>query len=283
MKTIRVICALLITLSCCALNRAQTADDTLAQVDELRIVVQRFAFEGNTVFTDEELAALLSPMIGNEVTIIDLQLAAMTVSMHYRNHGYMLAEAILPEQEVLDGTILIRVFEGKYDQIVIHNESRLRNATAREFLKPLTTDSVIAAPLLEQTMLRFSELPGIHVASDFSPGSRLGTANLEVTLKDVDTSRGQVSWESNLLASPMKFPMTISTNMDNLSGRGDQLTLSLTISSASSNGYRFEYAWPFTRDVTITTGVNFNKQSVGGVFAPLGIKSWTRGLSLAGK
>ena len=62
----------------------------------VRVKVSGFTFTGNTVFSGEELTALMSGFVGKELTLAELNGAAATITNAYRAKGYFLASANIP-------------------------------------------------------------------------------------------------------------------------------------------------------------------------------------------
>ena len=62
----------------------------------LSVAIDRFRFEGNTAFSDAELAPLVSPCIGEPITTGDLERCRQAVTRHYVDAGYTTSGALLP-------------------------------------------------------------------------------------------------------------------------------------------------------------------------------------------
>jgi hemolysin activation/secretion protein len=99
------------------------AEDLLPERDTIggqaKVVVRAFRFEGNTVFSDEELAELVQDYVGREVTSEELHEVRRALTLHYVNHGYVNSGAVLPDQRVSGGVIVFRIVEGELSEIEI--------------------------------------------------------------------------------------------------------------------------------------------------------------------
>jgi hemolysin activation/secretion protein len=62
----------------------------------LRVHVKRFRFEGNTVFSDRELAKVVARFAGREISSAELEEARQALSLYYVEHGYINSGALLP-------------------------------------------------------------------------------------------------------------------------------------------------------------------------------------------
>ncbi|TXG80361.1 MAG: ShlB/FhaC/HecB family hemolysin secretion/activation protein [Thermomicrobiales bacterium] len=83
------------------------------------VMVRAIRFSGNTLFSSEELQPLMAERIGQPNTLADLEALAMRVTEKYRAAGYMLAQAIVPVQDVTAGEIEISVIEGVLGRVRI--------------------------------------------------------------------------------------------------------------------------------------------------------------------
>src|SRR5437773_1904967 len=63
-----------------------------------RLFIRSFRFEGNTVFSNEELAKVTESFTNREVTSGELEDARRAVTLQYINHGYVNSGAVLPDQ-----------------------------------------------------------------------------------------------------------------------------------------------------------------------------------------
>jgi len=81
------------------------------------VTLKEIRFTGNTVFSAEELQPLVAERIGQPNSLADLEALAMRVTDKYRSSGYMLAQAIVPVQDVTSGVVEISVIEGALGKV----------------------------------------------------------------------------------------------------------------------------------------------------------------------
>lgn len=121
------------------------ADESLStakQVDTVR--VEKIQFQGGTVFSLEQLAEMVKPLIGQDVTKAEIVAVLRTITARYKEAGYALSFAFLPKQNTASGVLTIVLVEGYIarKEIVIADEDvrlRVEKLAARmEGEKPLT-------------------------------------------------------------------------------------------------------------------------------------------------
>lgn len=72
-----------------------------------------FEFEGNTIYSDDELKSLGSDILGKEVYLADVMDYVVVISRYYQRNGYLTTHAYIPPQQVENGIIKIIVSESK--------------------------------------------------------------------------------------------------------------------------------------------------------------------------
>ena len=111
-------------------------DGSKVQVDHLRLT-------GSTLFSELELIAATSFVPGRQLNLSDLRSITAQITHFYNRHGYFLAQAYLPAQDISGNALTIAVIEGRYDGIAINNQAALSSGSARLALaaSPAATSS----------------------------------------------------------------------------------------------------------------------------------------------
>jgi hemolysin activation/secretion protein len=116
------------------------------------------------------------------LTIGQLQQIADEVTKYYHEHGYFLARAIIPAQEVNDGVIHIRVLEGRLEKVVtLGNKSYSTSVLSRPF-QPLI-GNLVTVKQAENALLTLAQYPGLSAFGVFRPGNYVGTTDLVVNVQ----------------------------------------------------------------------------------------------------
>ncbi|HIJ97413.1 MAG TPA: ShlB/FhaC/HecB family hemolysin secretion/activation protein [Desulfuromonadales bacterium] len=153
----------------------------------VRVKVESFVFGGNTIFTSNELNVLMSKYIGKELTLVELNAAAATITAAYREKGYFLAQTIIPPQTIKTGTaITIQIIEGILDGVRLETkpqEIRTSKSLFQSYISRIPTGKPAEEGAITDMMMRINELPGVSSKILLEPGSSPGTTQgvLEVT------------------------------------------------------------------------------------------------------
>lgn len=208
------------------------------------IRVERFKFEGNTAFSDEELAEVTKAFTGKDLTFAELLQARSAVTKHYIDAGYITSGAFIPPQTLEEKTVIIQVVEGELEGIEIKGTNRLRaeyisSRLARATIKPLNVNRLLEALQLLQLNPLIKNL-----SAELSAGSRPGSSFLEVTISEADSFDVQLRADNGRTPSVGSFRRQVEVREDNLLGFGDAVSLAFT-NTDGSNEWVFNYTVPF--------------------------------------
>ncbi len=149
----------------------------------LTIAVREIHLEGNTVFTDADLAYLVSPYEGRTISAEDLQSLRQQITVHYINAGFINSGAVIPDQDVQNGIVILRVIEGRVSNIEIIGNNGLTSHFVRSRLS-LGVGPPLNMEDLEQRLQILIQSPFLEqVNAELGPGIRPGAGTLRVQVK----------------------------------------------------------------------------------------------------
>lgn len=151
-------------------------DKTLISVTGIRIT-------GSSEFTPNTLEELVSYLIGGQHSLSNLEAGAARITAYYRAHGFLVARAYLPVQDIKDGVVTIAVLEGHVGAQRINNQSRISDARANGYLSGIGNGNVLLAKSADRALLLLNDTPGVGSAkASIQPGASIGTSDLIVEL-----------------------------------------------------------------------------------------------------
>lgn len=247
-----------------------------------------FRFEGNSLFDEQTLAALLASRIGRSTDLAGLIEAAGVISQYYRTQGYLLTEAYLPEQafQAAGGTVTIAVIEARIGKVHMQMEGDSGSASyARRVVHAnLQPGALISEYLLDKPVLLLRDLAGVHASATVEPGQKPGQADVTVTIRSqglaVDGSVGMDNFGARAAGS---WHVSGNLNVSNLLGTGDVFSARAQLSDASrSQLYRLAYALPMDASGTrLTVSAARTDYALGEPFTALGATGKAEVLGLA--
>ncbi len=158
---------------------AQTPSPAPTAPDPGTVRVTGFRFTGVTVLDVVELHALVEDAVGRELTLSDLEVRAARITARYRERGYLLARAYVPEQDIADGVVEIAVSEGRIGRVQVDGARRYDPAFLQAHVLPdPERPAVFEARRFERGLLLLNDLPGLEVKSTLASGTDPGTTDI---------------------------------------------------------------------------------------------------------
>lgn len=138
-----------------------------------RLRVERFRFQGHSLFDDAALQAQLAAFTGRALTLDHLFEAADAIAALYHRAGWDLATVTVPAQRVDSGEVLLEIFEGRAGTVDVEGAQRYRPSTLARRIdsragEPLRSDRLAA------DVLRLRDLPGVDARAVLRPGRDYG-------------------------------------------------------------------------------------------------------------
>ena len=233
-----------------------------------RIRVDRLRVTGATLFAEPELVAATGYIPGRDLTLPELRNAAARITRFYNDHGYVLAQAYLPAQDVVAGTVTIAVVEGRYGAIALRNQSGVSEAVAGRVLNGLNRGDPVAIAPLDRRLLLLSDIPGVLVRSTLSPGAEVGSSDLTVDLTRAPRIYGSLEADNagNRYTGAYRFGGSV--NVANLTGMGDLISLRLLASTEGLAYGRAAWQAPLG-DATVGLAYTHMQYDLGQEFSAL--------------
>ncbi len=190
------------------------------------IVVKQFVFTGNTKITSSELYPIVAGFIGKSIGFDDLKLITETITEFYQEKGW-LVRVILPQQDITEGVVTIRIIEAKLGGIKIDNQSkRVSDVRVEQWIYGVIPQaSELSLSELDRALLTLNDLPDVRVAGTLQEGAKPGDTILLLTVTDKPLINGQVSADNYGDSSSGTARGSALININAPLGIGDQLSV----------------------------------------------------------
>lgn len=221
-------------------------DETGGAESSLQIPVSRINISGNTIFTTETLHGLIADMEGSTHTLAALNRAVARINMYYREHGYLVARAYIPAQEMENGTLSVAVLEGGLGRSILQNKSRLPDEGAARYVSyNLEQGDILNSGPVDRSLLLLADTPGVGGArATLRPGESVGTSDLIV---DVDPGKfvsGNIAANNFGNRYTGEYQLDGSVALNSPLNIGDQLSLRAVASNENLYYGRLGYSLP---------------------------------------
>jgi hemolysin activation/secretion protein len=192
--------------------------------EQQKFLLKSLTIEGSTVYPLERFQPLYAQFLGKEVSLADLYAIAGQITKLYRQDGYILSLALVPEQTIKNGEARIQVIEGYIEKVQLDGapQSQLTR------IQGLTDKIIASRPLkikdLERNLLLVNDLAGLKVKAILRRGSTLGASTLLVRAAyDPTDVFGEITNRGTPEVGPIRAQAGISLN--SLLAQGERLTL----------------------------------------------------------
>lgn len=195
-----------------------------------KIIIKQFKFEGNKVLSAAELQEALASLTNHEITITQLKSCVDLISAFYRQKGY-LAVATLPEQDITDGVVTIKIVEASFGSLKVDGEY------GKDFkrIRPSVIDRVVNGAMekgaalnqddLDRALAVTQKMAGFNLSANYQAGEKEGTTDVLVTVKDKPLLSGSLSADNTGGRSTGRHKQTATLGLASPLGYGDSLNL----------------------------------------------------------
>ncbi len=192
-----------------------------------RFVLRSVTFDGNTVFTDEELTEVAAPFLEQPVAAEQLEDLRRRLTLHYIDAGYINSGAVLPDQSVVEGSITYRIVEGELSNIVIVGNERLSDNYVRDRIM-LDAGPPLEVNRLQERLRILLDDPLIErVDAELGPGLHPGESELTVRVQETSPIQINLSIDNGRSPSVGAVEGRSQLVMRNWTGLGEIAAVSL--------------------------------------------------------
>jgi hemolysin activation/secretion protein len=215
---------------------------------------------------------MVASVASDGFTISMFETITSTVARFYRQRGYFLARAYIPEQTITDGIVQINIVEGFLDQVIYSGNSLYSDEQLGEVFEPLIGRSVFK-PRIDDVLFALNNYPGLSSSMVFGPGLKPGSAAIQLNSSEV-SSRANFSLDNfgSVYTGENRWRVNYVSN--NTFGQADLLDLNLIITSNPQNSLYWDasYQQPvFDFRFLAGGGIQLNNFDVGGNLQDLDI------------
>ncbi len=129
---------------------------------EPQFVLRAVRLTGASAISPAQLATAYQPYLGKRVSQADLTAITTSISELYRAAGYHLSRAIIPAQDIADGSMRIQVIEGSITEVSLTGDGA-EQFGVRPLLDPVLAEHPSRLATLERQLLLINGSPGVRI------------------------------------------------------------------------------------------------------------------------
>ena len=253
-----------------------------AEIEKTGFILNKIIYEGNTIFTQEDLDKIGAEYLNNFVSLDDLKVIMNKITNHYNNEGYITTFAYLPAQKIQDGLLKITIVEGKVSKLNVKGnkwakEGYLKNNVLKaNGLKEGETFNVSS---LRKSLGKINETDYLKGRVLLNKGDDLESA--EITLEVEDRFPLMLKVGSNNQGRDLigEERAVITLGNENITGWGDRAYTSTTL-ARNTVGVNTDYYLPLGPYGTeIRAGYGYTNVEVGKAYKSQGFVGKAHGFS----
>ena len=228
-----------------------------------KLVIKEVRFDGNSMFSDEELRDVISTDLSKPVSTEDLEKIRKAVSQFYFNNGYVNSGATIGEQDLSSGVLTVSVVEGVLDKINVMGTGWLRPSYVEDRIrsgvkKPLSMEDLKRSL---EFVRRDEKIRKINTA--LLPGDELGQSHLDVIVTEHKLFDAGIGLSNRRPPSVGAEEAEVYIGTKNLTSLGDTLRLNYTFTDEGmkevdfdgADNYAISYSLPLhTSGTTLELG-----------------------------
>jgi hemolysin activation/secretion protein len=188
--------------------------------EKLAFDILDIQIEGNTVLPRIVVEKIIYPFMGENKTIDDLETARRMLEQQYKERGFVTVFVDIPEQDVKDGVVRLKVTEGKVGRLRIKDSRYYSLGRIREAVPSLSEGSVPNFPVVQKEMASLNSSAGLRVSPVLRAGTTPGTVDVDLNVKDQSPLYASVELNDRFSPNTTRFRVIGTLRYDNLWQRG---------------------------------------------------------------
>lgn len=190
--------------------------------------------DGNTVLPTVEVERAVYPHLGPAKSIADLEKAREALERAYHDAGYLTVVVDIPEQKISEGTVSLRVTEGRVERLKVAGNRYTARSEIRADTPSLAPGEVPNFTYVQQELAR-AQRPDRKLTPLLRPGKAPGTVEVELKVDDELPLHGSIEYNNKQSPDTTRDRLEASLRYDNLWQKGHSIGMSFQNSPRDSS------------------------------------------------
>lgn len=233
-----------------------------------KVLVKDFIIDGQDVYPEDRLKALLADKKGKKLSFNDIQDGADRITRYFREKGYIVAKTYIPPQDVTAGVVHYRVEIGRFDRPAITNKTNIRDSAIEKQAQAVKEGEYVTRDKLERAVWLVSDMAGADARVALSKGSQPGTVKLDMTVEPYVGKHGLISADNYGSRAMGYNEYSLGYDFWNPARNGDHLMASISTTGRHMFNWGANYITPLAKDgLKLTVGYNVFSYDMGDEWA----------------
>ena len=216
----------------------------LEEVSTLLVEIEEDTMERHVTDLEvQKLVWLIREQRSNRgITLGTIETVADRITQFYRERGFILAKAYIPQQEVRDGIVTLTLLLGTLGEVEVHDNEMYDVETISSSFDDMLTNPVTSSAV-EENLYLINDFPGILVTGFFQPGAQVGDTKLNINVKNEKKYDTNIRIDNHGSEQTGLYRLYAEAFLHNPLGNADQLQVSALLTGKPSNTtyYQFRY------------------------------------------
>jgi hemolysin activation/secretion protein len=209
------------------------------------IFVDDIVVDGNSVLDPASIESVLADYRGRQITFEELQAARLALSQVYVERGYVSSGVVIPEQEVVGGTVRLQAIEGELSRVALSGNKQLRDSFIEARIRN-SLGNVLNITELQRSLSLLERREEIdQINAQLLPGRSLGESILDLRVRESRPIDLRVGYDNHRSPSVGEHQAWATLTHASLTGRGDNLSLGYSVADGLDD-YSLSYAVPLS-------------------------------------
>ena len=190
--------------------------------------------ERGDLLTLQKLREIEATFIGRDIEIGTLKEIVDAINAAFKEEGYELSRALLPEQVVSDGRVEIKIVEVRLGDIIIEGNEAIKDDYILSQLG-FETGDYISLATIEERLKTYNATNKSNLATELAPGAEYGTT--DIFIQTTEPSRLELptlSIDNYNKGLSKLIPQSFTATFNNLTRRDDEVTISMSDGSGTA-------------------------------------------------
>lgn len=199
------------------------------------------------------------------VTLGQIETVADRITQFYRERGFILAKAYIPQQQVRDGVVTLTLLLGTLGEVEVHDNKLYDDKYIASSFDDML-GSPVTSSVVEENLYLINDYPGLVATGFFEPGSQVGDTRLNLNIKNENKTNSNIRLDNHGSEQTGEFRLYGEVFLNNPLGNADQLHVAAlyTVDPDNSDYGQIRYSTRlFSPRLTVSAGISENDFVLG--------------------
>lgn len=197
--------------------------------------VFEFQIDGNTVLPKGKLEEAVYPFLGEEKTIDDVEKARGALEKTYQDAGYLTVSVSIPQQEVNQGLVMLKVTEGSIEKLRVKDSKYTSLAEIKSRVPEFEEGKVPNFPVAQQQLGTVNRGQNRQVTPVLRPGKSPGKVEVDLKVQDQLPVHGSLEVNDKYSQNTTKTRVNGSVRYENLWQKDHSIGISFQLSPENTD------------------------------------------------